>query len=80
MTLGAPYTDVRIPTPHNWHFINWMPAIKSINLHPPASGREIELTFGTPEGTTPISEDSLKAKVEEVVGLPVLAIRQREAE
>ena len=77
MTLGAPYTDVRVVMPHNWHFVEaLLPlGLDRIILRPPATGPEIELGFGTPAGTE-YTEEYIRSEIEKR-GLTVLAIRQR---
>ena len=77
MDLGSPYTDVRVETPSGWQWITALPGLLTINLHPPASGPEIELVFGTGVGVDAADEDYIKSEVERVLQRPVLAIRQR---
>lgn len=80
-SLGPPYTDVRVERPHmNWNWIDSMIGLVSIDLQPPASGPEIELTFGTSEGARPVSEELIRTEVERLTHRPVLAIRQRNLE
>lgn len=81
MALGPPYTDVRVETPDiSVYDLAQMPGLMSIDLHPPASGPEIELTFGTAEGAQPADEEFMRREVERATRRPVLAIRQREGE
>jgi hypothetical protein len=82
MNYVAPYTDVRVEAPRTLSvgalgeiFLN---SLVRINMNPPASGPEVELVFGTPEGTPPWPEEEIRAAVERFVG-PVLAIRTRQA-
>ncbi len=82
MKLGPPYTDVRIEVPPMMtiYDLRSMPGLMSVNLWPPASGPEIELTFGTAMGSDPVAEDHLRNEVERITERPVLAIRRRGAE
>ena len=75
--IDAPYTDVRIERPYDWRWIEALPGLVSIDFHPPASGPEIELVFGTAEGAEPADLDFIHAEVERVTGRPVLASRRR---
>lgn len=76
--LVGPFTDLRIERPYNWGWIETLPGLMSIDLHPPSSGPEIELTFGTAPGADhPATEDYLRQEVERLVGRPVLASRRR---
>lgn len=67
---AGPDTYVRIPRPLAWHWIPLLVALKHIDLDPPASGPEIELTFG-PEATVAY----IRAEVERLTGQPILALR-----
>src|SRR4051794_11959806 len=75
--LGAPYTDIRIERRVSWQAIEALPGLVSIDLQPPASGPEIELTFGTAEGADPAEESFLCAEAERATGCSVLASRRR---
>lgn len=78
MNLGAPYTDVRIEAPDlSVYALRQVPGLLRIELHPPASGPEVELVFGTTEGTEPTTEDFIRSEVERLTGRTVLAIRRR---
>lgn len=77
MGYGAPYTDVRIERPRFWTWIEGLPGIIAIDMFPPASGPEIEVTFGTHErATSGADEDYIRAECERM-GLNVLKTRQR---
>lgn len=78
--LGPPYTDVRIERPRSLALLDGLPKLAAINLQPPASGPEIELTFATLGALDPDSEDRVRQQVEDATGRPVLAIRQRDGE
>lgn len=81
MSLGAPYTDVRIARAYlSWDHIEALPGLALIDLHPPAAGPEVELTFGTAEGAEPASEEFIANEVERITRRPVLAVRRRGAE
>lgn len=79
MNLTAPYTDVRIEVPDIslYDLRQALPGVKNIDLYPPASGPEIELTFGTAEGCAPAEQGYIRTEVERITGRPVLAIRRR---
>lgn len=68
-------TDIRIVRPPRWEWIDALPTLVSIDLAPPASGPEIELTFAIEERLG----EWLRKEVERVTGHPVLAIRRRPA-
>lgn len=74
--LGAPYTDIRIEAVRSLAMIESLPGLVSIDLHPPASGPEIELTFGTAKNAIPIEVEFLEAEIERLVGRTVLASRR----
>lgn len=77
--LGAPYTDIRIERCYlPWEYIEALQPF-AINLHPPASGPEIELVFATAEGCKPADEDFLRHEVERIIARPVLACRRRDS-
>lgn len=78
----APFIDVRIETPRSLAVLDGLAAsgLASIDLHPDASGPEIELTFGRLDGGGPEAdtfEQFVVGMVERVTGGPVLAIRLR---
>lgn len=80
MTLGAPYWDVRIAVPDTRLDMLriGLPNVLSIDLRPPASGPEIELTIGTPAWVEePDEEDVIRRDVERVTNSTVLAMRRR---
>lgn len=76
MNLGAPYTDIRIEAVRSLAMVESLPGLVSIDLQPPASGPEIELTFGTAKNAIPIEVEFLEAEVERLVGRTVLASRR----
>ena len=78
--LGPPYFDIRIPIVEITvgEFLREFPDLDSINLHPFASGPEIELVFGTPEDTEPRTLGSVIEAVERT-GITVFASRRRTA-
>lgn len=82
-TLGTavegPFTDVRITWPPRWDWIEEMGGLVQINLKPPASGPEIELTIMATEfsGRQDV-EDAVRAQIEAMTRSTVLAMRQRE--
>jgi hypothetical protein len=78
MKLDAPLTDIRIERPRDWHWVGSLPGLMAIDLYPPASGPEIELTFGTMEGAEAVSEQFLREEVERVTHSSVLASRRRQ--
>ena len=69
--------DIRIETPRTWEWIPQLPGLTSINLNPPASGPEIELTFEQADGVV-LDETFLKGRVEVAARSPVLASRSRD--
>lgn len=75
--LGPPFTDVRITRPHDWRFLSALPGLAAVDLNPPASGPEVELTFGTSAGSEPADEAFIVAEVERVARVTVLAHRRR---
>lgn len=79
--FGPPYTDVRIEPPmcHTVADLKriFPASLMQVNMHPPASGPEIELVFGTPEGAEPCAEDLVVAAVQSGLGTQVLASRTR---
>jgi hypothetical protein len=79
MALGGPFHDLRVERPTEWRWIEALPGLVSIDLQPPASGLEIELTFGTAWGSDPVDETFLRKAVESHIGRPVLAYRRRES-
>lgn len=77
--FSPPYVDVRVPVVEitlGELLREWPETLMSVNLHPPASGPEIELVFGTPEGAEPCTEEVIVAAVERT-GITVLASRKR---
>lgn len=75
MNLGAPYTDIRVDKLALRHVCE-MPGLVAIDLDPPASGPEIELTFGTAKNAEPVEIEFLEAEVERICGYDVLASRR----
>jgi hypothetical protein len=71
--------DVRIERRGARRFViaDPLPGLVRIDFDPPASGPEVELTFGTAPGADPADEDFLRREVERIGGYPVLAIRRR---
>jgi hypothetical protein len=79
VTLVAPFTVVRVERPYSWAWIDALPGLVSVDLRPPASGPEIELTFGTsPDADRPAELGHIRLAVEEASGKSVLAIAHRE--
>jgi len=76
MSLGAPYTDIRIDRLALPYVLN-LPGLYSIQLYPPASGPEIELTFATAHDCEPASQGDLENEVVRVCGYEPLAVRRR---
>ena len=77
--FSPPYVDVRVPVVEitlGELLREWPETLMAVNLHPPASGPEVELVFGTPEGAEPCSEQAVVAAVERT-GITVLASRSR---
>lgn len=80
MEFGPPYTDVRVEVLEITvaELRREFPyTLMAINLHPPAAGPEIQLTFGTPIGAEPCAEDVIRTTVERSLGCFVLASRTR---
>lgn len=78
MRLIGPYTDVRIERPRTLGLFDNLPGLVAIDLQPPASGPEIELTFGTAEGSEAADERFICLRVEKLTGREVLASRRRD--
>lgn len=79
MSFIAPFVDIRIETPDiSVSELYEMPGLVAIQLHPPASGPEVELIFATEEGGEPLEEEHLREEVERVTGKQALASRRRE--
>jgi hypothetical protein len=76
-SFSGPYIDVRVERPHSWEWIGTLPGLVSIDLDPPASGPEIELTFGTAVGCSPAKEEDIVTEVEQATLCVVLASRRR---
>lgn len=79
---GAPFWDVRIERGTldlGFAAILAMPGLIGIDFYPPASGPEVELTFGTAEGAEAADEHTMRNEVARITGHPVLAIRQRQS-
>lgn len=83
----APYVDVRIERPQTLEVLDglWASGLMTIDFFPPASGPEIELTFGAfIPGETPKPADFevfVKGMVEQAIrreGGRVLAVRSRD--
>lgn len=75
----APFWDVRVEVPDiSVYDFRQFPGLVAINLHPPASGPEVELVFDTAEGAEPVDEDFLREEVERYTRRSVLAMRRRE--
>lgn len=82
MNFTAPYVDIRIPVVEITvgELRREFPAtLMLIHLHPFASGPEVELIFGTPEGAEPCSLEVIVSAVEKA-GITVLASRERKPE
>lgn len=80
MTLGPPYTDVRVEVPDiSIYDLRGVPGLISVGLHPPASGPEVEFVFGTARGCGAADEDFLRKEVERITRRSVLAVRRRYA-
>lgn len=78
--LGPPYVDVRVEVLEitiGEIRREFPTSLHSVNLHPPASGPEIELVFGTPVGGEAAAEGVVRTAVERSLGCAVLAIRTR---
>jgi len=61
------------------HDLRAVPGLVSIDLHPAASGPEVELVFGTaPDADGPASLELIESEVERLTGQTVLACRRRE--
>lgn len=76
--MPAPYTHVRVepfdrPTVYE---LRSLPGLLRIELHPPASGPEVELIFETGEGCGPADENFVRREVERLTRRPVLTMRQ----
>lgn len=71
--------DVRIEPPDiSVYYLRQIPGLARIDLHPPAAGPEVELTFIMAEGAKPVDEDFIRSEVELLTRKTVLAIRTRE--
>lgn len=71
----APLTDIRIEAPWTWDWISRVHDLVAINLVPPASGPEIELTLGS--SWVQVTEKGIHGAIEQATGKSVLAIRRR---
>lgn len=76
-TVSAPYYDVRIALPDTLARLDNVEGLIAIDMEPPASGPEIELTIGTIDGVER-TEDYVRRQVEIVTRTTALAIRKRE--
>jgi hypothetical protein len=80
MSFGPPFTDVRVEVPDIsiYDLRSSLPGLMAVNMHPPASGPEVEFVFGTAEGASgAASEDFIRSEVERITGRSVLACRRR---
>lgn len=69
---SPPYTYIRVERPPDWNWIATLPGLLAVNLHPFASGPEVELVFGGDH----LSEEALGAAVEAAMHRPVLASKR----
>lgn len=76
-SVGAPYYELRIALPDTLARLDNVEGLIAINMEPPASGPEIELTIGTIDGVEH-TEEYVRRQVEFVTKSAVLAIRGRE--
>lgn len=80
----APYVDVRIERPRSLSVLDGLMAsgLATIDFCPPASGPEIELTFGVFAEGIPADgfEAFVRGMVEQVTGQSVLGLRTRNPE
>jgi hypothetical protein len=76
-TVSGPYYDLRIALPDTLARLDNVEGLISINMEPPASGPEIELTIGTIDGVER-TEDYVRRQVEIVTKSSILAFRRRE--
>jgi hypothetical protein len=78
-TVSGPYYDLRIALPDTLARLDNVEGLISINMEPPASGPEIELTIGTIDGVER-TEEYVRRQVEIVTKSSILASRRRDSD
>lgn len=76
-TVSGPYYDVRIALPDTLARLDNVEGLIAIDMEPPASGPEIELTIGTIDGVER-TEEYVCRQIEIVTKSSILASRRRE--